>query len=334
MFCGYCGKQNADGAAYCIFCGNPTGYSNSMPDTSQKVPLEQTIYSQKRGPTGTGYIARQAAAEKRGRENQIMFRKSWRELFGSPIFLTTAVAFTVSCIIEVFSWLESFENIKHYVNLFGMLSAVEGLIYLQQLASVLPSILIVIGFWQLYADSKNSDNQPVKTIGMSTVYGSQLFVFITICITIFAVLMILCTAASEAAKYSGYRAGSATAEASRVGIALLIIITVVVVFYVNLLNVLRSAKKASECSIPDTSGVTAVAVCLIFVAAFYSIIVFIGSASSPILEIASLNIFASGTSIGTVIQSTLSCVKPVLASILLLKYQNMIRTVNCYRMRE
>ncbi len=255
--CEACGSRNSANALSCIYCGN-------VLSTMHSVEYSERFF-----------------------RNQSIFRKNWRAVFGSFLFLMTAILFTLLFIARAGVILTDTSQLTEVMALLGLENIPDILILL----SLVPSVLTAIGLWLIYAEGIRDVEQPIMNTGISIVYGVQVFELIASCVLLLAVLLVSCFAFEKVADYSGSESKGVAEQFTGIWIVMIIAAGVVLSYYICMLRVLHNAKNG----IVDTSGAGVLSVFFIIMGVFSIIALLFTGESVLQLSLSALQYFMFST---------------------------------------
>lgn len=169
MFCSNCGARIVGHGKFCAQCG---AASVAEPETEQPNQLGNIILPPEQPKT----INWDAGKSQQRISLRQSFRKSWRDVFGSVVFLVFVICFSavqLLTIIRIEDILTPVYDILEGLSLLSFEGAGDAISMLEtiQLFIILPGVLMAIGYWMIYADSKATPTEPIKTGGLSLVKG-------------------------------------------------------------------------------------------------------------------------------------------------------------------
>ncbi len=342
MFCTSCGTQNPEGSAFCVVCGKPLMGNQgayvppqySAPVQSYTPPPQYYAPSQPMSPAPGYYrpVTPPSSALMPSPEKQAIFRRSFRSVTGSPLFLTTAIVFTLSfviSIIQMIGMIGELENIMaemlfryggyRYIRYSyrEMISTLSSMSTFFMFLALIPTILIMAALWMTYVDGRRPDHLMINTSGLSVIYVVTLIQFIGICILfLLSFIPLLIALLLVGTGMNGSVSGEGWLLIFVVLFVFLIVAAIVVGYYICLLRLLSNAKRSAFSCIPSISGVMAMAV-LLFISAACLAIYLVCYFLNPLVLYSSY----FGNLLGLA-QMVLSPVITVMLGILLVKYRN------------
>lgn len=273
MFCPKCGAANSDGAAFCKNCGSPLGAAAQPAAPAPAAP----VYSAPAAPDTPAVAALKKVAS-------------------SPLTLIAAIAYSAAML---FSWIfnasggiERFlyqvfgSDLNRFLRgldlpiSYGYSSWTIGAI-IGSIVGSAPSVLVVIGFWLLFAAGRKPG--PMKTAGFTLIKVTLVIGLVCVCIAagvgfiVMLVGMFMGSAFLGSSSYGGYGFES-VAFSGLMLITLLIfagVITLVILFLSKAIKSVNTAKNTALTGVASDRVSPFVAVmCFIAVAslAIYAII--------------------------------------------------------------
>lgn len=185
--CSNCGKQNRDEDMFCEQCGAALSMN---PDNQQQA--QTAGYAQNVNAYQT-----QATAQQMPPQTPYPMLQILKQRGGSVLFLVAIICLTVQVVAQIFTSFNGSSSVAALQNLMyrygipmdlSQLNSIMTGVSVGSLIAMIPTILIVIGLWMIYANCKKQDNSPLSTTGFSLVRGVVIFEFVcfilivTICI--------------------------------------------------------------------------------------------------------------------------------------------------------
>ncbi len=269
MICNSCGKQNPDGSGFCSGCGNRLSASGnptsqySAPNTSSQPyysPPQPVAPPPYYGGSNSQYVPNRPYVGQNLTGSQSSFSQNWRAAAGSPLFLVAVLVCSLSFLITLIQIMDQGDNISYMLYRSG-LSGISDTFVLIMILAMIPYVLLGIGLWLIYAEGKKPQGLPIKTTGLSMVFGVVIFQFVLICIALIIFFVRICIAIEAASRYSRYSYSSSVSSGVSVAVVIfLLVASLAISFYVCLIRLLTNMKNSVYQNSPNTTCVTAVAV--------------------------------------------------------------------------
>lgn len=313
MICNSCGKQNPDGSDFCSGCGNRLSASGnpasqySAPNTSSQPyypPPQPVAPPPYYGGSNSQYVPNRPYVGQNLTGSQSSFSQNWRAAAGSPVFLVAVLIYSLSFLITLIQIMDQVDNLSYMLYRSGF-RGMNGTFMLLLFLMLIPNVLFGIGLWLIYAEGKKTQGLPIKTTGLSMVFGVVIFQFVLICIVLLILFVYACIELEAASRYSRYSYYYSSSVSSDIGFAIGIILIVaglVIGFYTCLIRMLSNMKNAVFQNSPNTTCVTVVAVFCFIMGGF----TFIGALKSS----------------EAIFQALLSSSQMILFGIALIQYKN------------
>lgn len=294
MFCPNCGNQVPDGQLFCSACG--TDMSASAPSAGTPVvPRYSNPGANKSGYATPGYSAPSYSAPSYPTPSHptsgystpshyapaptlvdsagsgdwsSRFIQAWKTFVTSPACLILLIGVTLIQVLTVINITTTspLDSVYSMFNELGistsqirsMMSDLEEAIDSASLASMVPSVLMIVGMWLLYVDARNPGSY-LKTTGLTIIKVLQVISLVGVCIAFGFALILLLSAMGEASRYGSY--GEAINEALSVVTWVLIIVGGLVIgYYAMVLKVINATKRAMETFVPEAGPAAALGV--------------------------------------------------------------------------
>lgn len=222
MFCEKCGKQNPENAAFCSNCGASmaTQSVNEQPTQQQTYQQTQKVYS----------------------PNPVI--NTIKKVASSGVSLAAIICLTV-CLamsfIGVFSIAGSFDAVVETLEMFDfdyreiemfdtIMDVVESTTIVSGIIALIPVIIVVIGFWLIFTSARDTNNQGMKTAGLTVLKVMSIIQLVFFCIGM-GLIMILLLIATFAVLVESTAVG---------GIMFVIMLLVAGIFVVELLMYVKA----------------------------------------------------------------------------------------------
>lgn len=187
MFCEKCGKQNPENAAFCSNCGATMATQPVNEQPTQQQNYEQS-YQQPRKVYSSNPVI-----------NAIKKVASSGVSLAAIICLTVCLAMSF---IGVFSIAGSFDAVVETFEMFGLdyrqiqmfdtiMDVVESTTVASGIIALIPVIIVVIGFWLIFASARDTNNQGMKTAGLTVLKVMSIIQLVFFCIGMGLVLILL-----------------------------------------------------------------------------------------------------------------------------------------------
>lgn len=291
MFCGYCGKNVPDGAAFCPSCGATIrvnmaqGIAYQTKGTNPQPPVQGMPPEPYPGRKPAGYSIKKAAS-------------SGLFLFAIILFSATALW---SCIGSFFSS-SVFGTVNTVLYYFGMsitdlglpVATVSLACSIFEAIAAIPGILVAIGLWLIFSSAR-SRAQTLKTGGLTLIKVMVILRFIFVCIAIFfiEIALIICAAAYGSSGIylnMGYFSGLGTVLFVSLIFAVALAAVVLIIYYAKVIKMLNSASLAADVGGSVFASVYVVVICFYMaLSGVYGFVSTIVSAISQIQTYTSIN---------------------------------------------
>ena len=284
MFCRNCGSRIVGEGKYCSGCGTEIVHS------SIAAPAAVSASVGHRTP---------AVKERSWTES---FRDGWREFFGSPLVLATIIVFSVMQLFNLFAIGSSMSELNSSMEALGVggeivAEAFSGIEILTVLGSI-PGILMVVGMWIVYADSKSYASQPIQTAGLSLILGVQIVQIVSLVLMFFMALSAFGEMEAALSDYGSIEASAAFSAAGSVLFFAVVIGGAIYGFFIHVVNKMKST--ANDCE-PSGHG-----------AAFGAGVLFIVFGAISVFAL-----FGAGITLG----GALDCACPIMLGAVLCQYK-------------
>lgn len=282
MFCRNCGSRILGEGKYCSECGTEIVCSSIAAPVPASAPVAHRV------PKGRSWTE--------------CFRDGWREFFGSPLVLATIIVFTVAQLLNLFAIGNSMSELQSSADVLGVEGELLGEAFsafemFSFLASI-PGLLMVIGMWVVFADSKAYASQPIRTAGLALILGAQIVQIILMVIMVFMVWSVF---GEMEAVYSDFTPQEMSADISTAGFMFLfvaLLVSAIYGFFIHVVNKMKST--ANDCE-PCGHG-----------AAFGAGVLFIIFGAISVFSL-----FGNGMTLGGV----LGCASPIMLGAVLCQYK-------------
>jgi hypothetical protein len=195
MYCRRCGTKNNDNDGFCVNCG--ASLQSAQTPEYQSAP----------NPQGNrGYGARKPLA------------MTLKEHVTSPLFLTAIIAYSAALLLNLVSVLSGINSLSSWLNRLMSIAGLDeiysysfsmGFNAVSRVATALtvvtnlPTILITVGLWLIFASGKDAQSYSVKPLGFSFIRGVEIYYLVTSCIGAVIVEIILLVAVAGLSEYGG-----------------------------------------------------------------------------------------------------------------------------------
>lgn len=195
MICNSCGKQNPDGSGFCSGCGNqlsaPGSSASSNPQYSAPNIPSQPYYPPPQpvapppyyGGSNSQYVPNRPFVGQNLTGSQPSFIQNWRAAAGSSLFLVAVLIYSLSFLITLIQIMDQSDNLSYILYRAG-LRGISDTFMLFLILAMVPNVLLGIGLWLIYAEGKKPQGLPIKTTGLSMVFGVVVCQFVLICIVL------------------------------------------------------------------------------------------------------------------------------------------------------
>ncbi len=215
MNCKVCGKENPDNVDLCVSCGSTLPRSGAEPTFPDAREVEVQSY----------------------------FRAAWREFVRSPLVLLLILCFSAGMLC---GWFEEYAKLLEIEMALGSLSiwSISLLPYRKVILAVfhiigmLPSTLMAVGLWMVFADARNKPDRPIRTGGLKLILVLQVILMVILGI-LFCILLTM---------------------AGRAFLAMLVVAVLVMAMYWLIIAVIMTARNTARDCMPDSSYAKALAV--------------------------------------------------------------------------
>ncbi len=262
MFCTKCGANNPDAAAYCERCGQklvPAAPAGGFAPPAPLTPPAPPAGGGYTPPTGGGYappvggytVTDGNRVEIHDGQGGRVYGwtaspalQSVRKLATSPLYLTMAIAYSVSLLMRL---IVSVTGVNAMANLIvsalmpilyeadmeymvyeiqDMLYSMSGTGVFTAILSMLPTILVAVGMWMVFVSAKNRTAPSMKTSGLTMIKVINIINMVAVDI-VYALLLIACIVGMVAA-------GSYAEEELTIVMAVVLILLIGIAVLVNL----------------------------------------------------------------------------------------------------
>ena len=180
MFCGKCGKQNPENAVFCANCGASMNTQQAQPVKEQS---SEQNYQQSYQPPQKVYSTNPVI-------NAIKKIASSGVSLAAIICITVCVAMSILSIFSMagtldlaLETLESFGIDYRQMEMFDtVMDIIESTTVVSGIISLTPIILVVIGFWLIFAAARDTQNQGMKTAGLTIIKVITIIQLVFFCI--------------------------------------------------------------------------------------------------------------------------------------------------------
>ena len=308
MFCPNCGAYLNDGTRFCSKCGSA-----------------QTVAS----PVQVRYAQPAPSPLAGGNPRAEQVRNAVRKLGGSPLFLIVCICYTLAqliALVNLFVPNDLFASLYPLLRQMGMsyrdiqdiLAGASASSGIAGFLGMIPGILIMSGLWMVYGTCISRNNR-LGTGGLTMIQVINILYLVFFGLGILILLIVLLIAVAATGSLGGY--GNDMANAAGIGmlVAFFLIAGIaafVFVYYIKILTTISKVKETIRTGIPNrkVSGFVAV-VCFIF--GGFSVL-------SGLISTAGL-VFASLSTILTILSSLLSGALMILIGVLIFLYKSKMR---------
>ena len=191
MFCTNCGKENQDGMRFCQYCGTPLTQGRPAPQPDAYVPQMPMV-------------------------SPVM--QALKRLASSPLYITAAVAYSCAILFNVLGAVTGGNaNLLSYLSMLNdlgvstreldyALGSVMGTLGGVSLVSVLlgqvPSILVAVGIWMVFAGAVDRSGRPMQTGGLTLIRVIQIISLVGQILLVFLLEILLIAATVGISRYS------------------------------------------------------------------------------------------------------------------------------------
>ena len=285
MFCTKCGNETLEGDAFCQRCGAPIRYSGSHssgPEVRSTMGLSRPVSIS--APPGAAPVSRVAALaaarpvgpggsmpKKRPRkEYEARVQEAISERGKSAVFLVSIILFTVAIFLKLLDLDQNpFEAIaeifyENNISIEGMRDLLlmdEDTVLMVNFITLLPNILLVIGFWLLFGGSFSTTGHGTTNGGLTLLTIAEVFniVYLSISFLIgFISITSACSELSEYSRYYSYNSKAVSEAQSTLGFTLMILLGIMIFALIirgKSLTTISTIRRAVNFSSPD-SGVS------------------------------------------------------------------------------
>ena len=239
MFCPKCGKEVKGGAQFCTFCGNKMPANQ---DTATEVS-EQILCPPFENPHSN---AKPELTE--------MIRK----LLLSRIFLVAIISLSAYILFKLLGDFGAYSELSDFLSEAGPYGDYAGVLYntsgsssvIGTLIGLIPSILVVIGGWMLYASARKTQSGAISPAGMSVIRVAPIINLVVVCL--FAPFLCVVALAASLMGLAGIKYSDSLGGIFGVGLMLFLFLLVVavviylIVFGVKSISTVNTLKAAIE----------------------------------------------------------------------------------------
>lgn len=253
MLCPHCGKNVQDGTVTCPYCG---------------ASLQQNPRPEGATPLYTQPPVADPAPEGGAAEPPVI--RLIRRMVRSPQFLVPAIGYTCMVVLSLMVTLQSaspaamemylapLATDAQLASLADTLSTVVTASAGGALVGQIPSILVAVGIWMMYAAAAGEPGKPLKTTGLTIIRVIQIISLVLICLV--ALLMLVIFGIALAAISQVDDAGAAVAVLAVVLVLVAVIIVLEIIYYVKLMGMVNNFRWTIRTGAPMGNVSTYVAV--------------------------------------------------------------------------
>lgn len=253
MLCPHCGKTVQDGTVTCPYCG---------------ASLQQNARPEGATPLYTQPPVADPAPEGGAAEPPVI--RLIRRMVRSPQFLVPAIGYTCMVVLSLMVTLQSaspaamemylapLAGDAQLASLADTLSTVVTASAGGALVGQIPSILVAVGIWMMYATAAGEPGQPLKTTGLTIIRVIQIISLVLICLVL--VLMLVIMVMTMAAISQVDDAGAAMAVLAVVLVFAAVIFALDILYYVKLMGMVNNFRWTIRTGTPMGNVSTYVAV--------------------------------------------------------------------------
>lgn len=293
MFCTKCGKQNPDGMRFCQYCGTPLmqgGQQQYQQNGAQQSQYQQNGYQQN-GYQQSQY--QQADAYVSYAPPLSPVAQALRQMGGSAVFLTAAVAYTCAILFTIIggfvgssnsvlaSYLalaEQMGGMVDYGALNTVLGAMRGASVMSTILMEIPAILVAVGIWMTFATVRNNGSAPMQTGGLTLIRVLQIIGVVFECVALVLLEVALIISMVAASQYTDMAVPVlATAMA-----LILLIMGLGILYNVKLIQTLGTIRLTMQTQRPSTR-----------ISTYAAVMTIIGGVASLVSIFSAGNIFSS-----------------------------------------
>ena len=308
MFCPNCGAYLNDGTRFCSKCGSAQ-------------PIAQ--------PAQVRYVQSAPNSLAGGNSRAEQVHNAVRKLGGSPLFLIVCICYTLAqliALVNLFVPNDLFASLYPLLRQMGMsyrdiqdiLAGASASSGIAGFLGMIPGILIMSGLWMVYGTCISRNNR-LGTGGLTMIQVINILYLVFFGLGILILLIVLLIAVAATGSLGGY--GNDMANAAGIGmlVAFFLIAGIaafVFVYYIKILTTISKVKETIRTGIPNrkVSGFVAV---MCFISGGFSVL-------SGLISTAGL-VFASLSTILTILSSLLSGALMILIGVLIFLYKSKMR---------
>lgn len=250
MFCSNCGAQITGHGKFCTSCG-----AMVSAELVEGKPSPQNVYGR--------IVPPRTVVQQLNEAQQLSkdFRKSWRGVSGSVVYLIFVICFTLTQFLNYTVLDEAMAPLYSASSFLGLFSStkaseIQSTMDLIKFFIILPGALMALGYWLIYADSHRTGDDSIQTGGLSLIRGVLITILILLIVCeIFAI----CGLISTVEKYESYVSTNVHGNITSlmvVGIFVFSIVEVVLAVYISALLKMKQTAESYE---PDGLGMVGVA---------------------------------------------------------------------------
>lgn len=239
MFCPKCGKEVADNVIFCTFCGNKMpANQDTATEVSEQIlcpPFENPLSNAK--PELTEMI---------------------RKLLLSRTFLVAIISLSAYILFKLLGNFGAYSELSDFLSEAGPYGDYAGVLYnpsgsssaIGTLIGLIPSILVVIGGWMLYASARKTQSGAISPAGMSVIRVAPIINLVVVCL--FAPFLCVVALAASLMGLAGIKYSDSLGGIFGVGLMLFLFLLVVavviylIVFGVKSISTVNTLKAAIE----------------------------------------------------------------------------------------
>lgn len=324
MFCTKCGKQNPDGMRFCQYCGTPLmqgGQQQYQQNGAQQSQYQQNGYQQN-GYQQSQY--QQADAYVSYAPPLSPVAQALRQMGGSAVFLTAAVAYTCAILFTIIggfvgssnsvlaSYLalaEQMGGMVDYGALNTVLGAMRGASVMSTILMEIPAILVAVGIWLTFATVRNNGSAPMQTGGLTLIRVLQIIGVVFECVALVLLEVALIISMVAASQYTDMAVPVlATAMA-----LILLIMGLGILYNVKLIQTLGTIRLTMQTQRPSTR-----------ISTYAAVMTIIGGVASLVSIFSAGNIFSS-------LGLLCSAVASIVFGVFLFQYRNRMQVLKMNR---